>query len=339
MNRLDRALGILLLLSQGRTWSAQRLAERFEVSVRTVYRDVEALQALGVPVVATRGAGGGFHLLEGFVLPPVNLTRQEAVSLVLGVAILRTLRTLPFAGELDTAEGKLLSALPGQVRTVLARARELIGFEHVAEDTFHRERPPVEATIESEAVDGFLRAIVEMTTLRLGYASPYREGPERLDVVPLGLLWDRDRWYLVGRVAGDEQERLFRADRVTGLEPLAHLDASPGFDVRALLGRGWLGAAMRRWVEETPQPVRIRVTPEQAARLRRDWYYQHALYEEGGEGARGGSAGLTLRFADSDRQGVFDLVRWLGPGAELLEPAAWRDALRRELEELARAYG
>ena len=84
MNRLDRALGILLLLSQGRTWSAQRLAERFEVSVRTVYRDVEALQALGVPVVATRGAGGGFHLLEGFVLPPVNLTRQEAVSLVLG---------------------------------------------------------------------------------------------------------------------------------------------------------------------------------------------------------------------------------------------------------------
>ena len=333
MTRLDRALGILLLLSQGRTWSAQRLAERFEVSVRSIYRDVEALQQLGVPVVAARGAGGGFSLMEGFVLPPVNLTRQEAVSLVLGVAILRTLRTMPFRDELETAEGKLLSALPGQVRAVLARARELIGFEHVAEDVFHREREPVEATIEAEAVDGFLRAIVDMTTLRLGYASPYRPGPERLDVVPLGLLWDRDRWYLVGRAAGDEAERLFRADRVTGLEPLARLEASPDFDVRALLGRGWLGAAMRRWVAESPEPVVVRVSDEQAARLKRDWYYQHALYRDERSG------GWTLQFSESDRRAVFQLVRWLGEGAELVEPHAWREALRRELAGLAALYG
>ncbi|MEJ2287717.1 MAG: YafY family protein [Deinococcales bacterium] len=334
MTRLDRALGILLLLSQGRTWSAQRLAERFEVSVRSIYRDVEALQQLGVPVVATRGAGGGFSLMEGFVLPPVNLTRQEAVSLVLGVAILRTLRTMPFRDELETAEGKLLSALPGQVRTVLARARELIGFEHVADDVFHREREPVQDTIESEAVDGFLRAIVDMTTLRLGYASPYREGPERLDVVPLGLLWDRDRWYLVGHAAGDERERLFRADRVTGLEPLKRLEHTPDFDVRALLGRGWLGAAMRRWVAESPEPVVIRVSAEQAERLRRDWYYQHALCRD--DEADGS---WTLQFAERDPQLVFQLVRWLGEGAELLEPRAWREALRRELVELARVYG
>ncbi len=332
MSRLDRALGILLLLSQGRTWTAERLAERFEVSVRSIYRDVEALQALGVPVVAARGAGGGFGLMEGFVLPPVNLTRQEAVSLVLGVAILRSLRTMPFRDELETAEGKLLSALPGQVRRVLARARELIGFEHVAADIFHRELAPVEATIEAQAVDGFLHAILDMNALRLGYASPYREGPEVLEVVPLGLLWDRDRWYLVGRARGDASERLFRADRVTDLVPLRRLEEPPDFDVRALLGRTWLGDAMRRWALGSQTPVRIRVTAEQAERLRKDWYYAHVVYEPEADGS------VALTFSEGDMRGVFEFVRWLGPDAELLEPAAWRDALRAELEAMARRY-
>jgi len=332
VSRLDRALGILLLLSQGRTWTAERLAERFEVSVRSIYRDVQALQDLGVPVVAARGVGGGFGLQEGFVLPPVNLTRQEAVSLILGVAILRSLHTMPFREELETAEGKLLSALPGQVRRVLARARELIGFEHVAADTFHRELEPVEATIEAQAVDGFLQAIIDMTSLRLGYASPYREGPERLDVTPLGLVWDRDRWYLVGLAGDDARERLFRADRVTLLEPLRRLEEAPEFDVRSLLGRTWLGGAMRRWAESSSRPVRIRVTDEQAARLRRDWYYAHALYEA----APGG--GEIVTFSEGDERGVLELVRWLGPDAELLEPAAWRERLRRELEAMALRY-
>ncbi len=333
VSRLDRALGILLLLSQGRTWSAERLAGRFEVSVRSIYRDVETLQSLGVPVVATRGAGGGFSLMEGFVLPPVNLTRQEAVSVILGVAILRSLRTMPFRDELETAEGKLLSALPGQVRRVLARARELIGFEHVAADTFHRELEPVEATIEATAVDGFLQAILDMTSVRLGYASPYRPAPERLEVTPLGLLWDRDRWYLVGRAAGDARERLFRADRVTGLEPLRRLPEADGFDVRRLLGRTWLGDAMRRWVASSSEPVRIRVSEAQAERLRNDWYYAHAGFEP-----EDGGDGVILTFSEADDRAVLELVRWLGPDAELLGPRAWRERLGDELRAMARRY-
>ncbi len=333
MNRLDRALGILLLLSQGRTWSATRLAERFEVSVRSIYRDIEALSALGVPVVAERGAGGGYRLMEGYVLPPVNLTRQEAISLILGVTILRSLNTMPYRDQLETAEGKLLSALPGHVRTVLERARELIGFEHVAADTFHPERDPPEGGDESRAVDAFMQAIVDNVWVRLGYASPYRAGPETLEVVPFGLLWDRDRWYLVGRAAADEAERMFRADRVTDLVALRRLDAPPAFDVRSLLGRSWFGKAMRRWIEESDDVVRVRITPVQARRLGRDWYYAHALYEPDGDG------GIVLSFRQANRSIAFELVRWLGPGAELLEPTAWRDELASELAAMAGAYG
>src|SRR3954469_10782685 len=103
VNRLDRALGILLLLRSGAGISARELARRFEVSTRTIYRDIEALSALGVPVYAERGRGGGIRLLEGYFLPPVSFTQREALSLLLGVTLLGSLRGRPFAAEMETA--------------------------------------------------------------------------------------------------------------------------------------------------------------------------------------------------------------------------------------------
>lgn len=332
VTRLDRALGVLLLLSQGRPWTAARLAQHFEVTERTIYRDIELLGELGVPVVGERGAGGGYRLLEGFVLPPLNLTRREAIALVLGVTILHSLNTTPFRAALETAEGKLLSALPGDVRRVLARARELIAFERVAEDTFHRERTPPQPGIEAEAVDAYVQAILDGVSVRVAYASPYRAGPETLDVVPLGLLWDRDRWYLVADAQGEPETRMLRADRVTAIHAVRRLERAPADDVRALLGRSWLGGAMRRWIEAAPEPVRLRLTPEQAERLRRDWFYGRARFElVDGE--------HRVTYAEASRERVFELVRWLGPGAELLEPAAWREALREQFASLAVVYG
>src|ERR1044072_2329971 len=104
MNRFDRALGILLLLRSGESLSATELARRFEVSTRTIYRDVEALGMVGVPVYAERGRDGGFRLVEGYFLPPVMFTRAEAVSLLLAVTLLRNLRSRPFAADLELAE-------------------------------------------------------------------------------------------------------------------------------------------------------------------------------------------------------------------------------------------
>src|SRR5271168_384107 len=85
MTRIERAFGILLLLSDGSSVTATTLARRFEVSVRTIYRDVEMLSASGVPVYAERGAGGGYRLHEGYFLPPVAFRRDEIVAILLGL--------------------------------------------------------------------------------------------------------------------------------------------------------------------------------------------------------------------------------------------------------------
>src|SRR5947207_3513104 len=141
MNRLDRALALLLLLRDGRVWSAADLARRLEVSRRTVYRDMETLSAIGVPVYAEMGRAGGFRLLQGYFLPPVMFSVDEAVSLLLAVTLLRSLRARPFAAELEMGERKLLAAMPDALRAVLADARKVIGFEGAPGDIFHPERP------------------------------------------------------------------------------------------------------------------------------------------------------------------------------------------------------
>lgn len=340
MNRLDRALGILLHLRSGERCPAAELAARFEVSPRTIYRDLDLLSALGVPVYAERGRGGGIRLMPGYFLPPVTFSTGEAVSLVLAVTLLRVLKGRPFAAELETARRKLLAAVPPDLRATMAEADRLVAFEALPADVFQAERPQANAedSVEreervGETVTAFLRALLDRTSVRLRYRSPRRPAARERHLRPLGLLWDRDRWYLVGaEIGAPATPRQWRADRVLRISPGERLagDLAP-FDVRALLGRVWLDEAMADWTREAP--VRLRLTPDQAARLRQDWYYGRARFEPQPDGS------VLMTYGEDDQALVFALLRWLGPGAELIEPAAWRDAFGAELAEMLADHG
>jgi len=340
MNRLDRLFGILLWLRGGAPVAADDLARRFEVSRRTIYRDIETLSALGVPVFARRGYRGGLQLLEGYFLPPLMLTPGEAVSLLLGLTLLRSLRANPFTLDLDTAEKKLLAAVPERLRATLTRANTLIGFETLAGDIFHPEPEPSQppdlpAEARASAAAGiFWQALLDRRSLTLDYHSPYQPAPRTYAIAPQGLFWDQERWYLAGRRLGQAgKPGLYRADRVLAARPGPPLDpaASPSFDIRTLLGRRWLADAMADWRKLDPL-VRIRLTPAQAQRLRQDWYYGHAHFAPAPDG------GEIITFSEEDRALVFELLRWLGPEAELLEPTAWRPLLKAELESMSARY-
>src|SRR5258707_9664241 len=109
MQHFDRVLGILLFLRSTSSTSAAELARQFDVSTRTIYRDLETLSALGVPLYAERGRKGGVRLLPGYFLPPLMFTQQEAIALLLGLTLQRSLRAIPFPIERDLAEKKLLA--------------------------------------------------------------------------------------------------------------------------------------------------------------------------------------------------------------------------------------
>jgi predicted DNA-binding transcriptional regulator YafY len=338
MQRFDRILGILLFLRSGQSVTATELARHFEVSTRTIYRDVEALSLLGIPVYAERGREGGFRLLEGYFLPPLMFSTQEAISLLLGLTLLGSLQAQPFLAEMETARKKLLAAVPDRLRATLIEANKIIGFEKLPENIFDPEPSPAEApsegaeALEGEVVSLFLQAILDGLTVLFLYRSPYRAKTKNFTVEPLGLFWDRDHWYLVGHLAGQAgAPRLWRSDRV--LEIKLGRPTPPkrdAFDIRELLGRNWLKPAMERWRQETP--VKIRLSPAQAQRLQKDWYYRHAHFEPAGEQQ------ILMMFGADDQAAVLELLRWLGPGAELLEPRAWRATMREELGRMLGQY-
>lgn len=335
MNRLDRALGILLMLRSGGAVSAAELARRFEVSPRTIYRDIEMLSAVGVPVYAEMGRGGGFRLTEGYFLPPIMFSEREATALLVGGALLRRLRATPFAAELDTATRKVLASLPEQMRAALLRTGQAIGFEPLPPDLLHPEPDEHDSptpTSESAVLSTFVEALLKQVAVELQYRSPYRAGNLACAIAPCGLVWDRDRWYLIGaRVGADELPRTWRADRVVAVRLGAPLATPPPFELSHVLDRQWLRAAFASWVAEAP--VVLHLTRAQAERLRRDWYYGHAQFAD----LPGGR--VRMAFGEDDPAVVLALLRWLGPGAVLIEPAPWRALLRAELRTMLDELG
>jgi predicted DNA-binding transcriptional regulator YafY len=337
MVHFDRLFGILLVLQRNRSVSATQLARQFEVSTRTIYRDLQTLSALGVPLYATRGHGGGIHLLEGYFLPPLTFSRGEGIVLLLGLTLLQSLHTFPFPQEVKTAVQKLHVAVPESLRTTLMQAEKMIGFEHFPGDIFHPEPTPAPQmdgdAPESHIVTIFLQSILDRSLVHLRYGSPYHlSSRQETAVIPLGLFWDRNHWYLVGmKRDGDDAVRLWRADRVVTLRGDSQALSPPSaFDIQNLLGHTWLRSAMEQWQRNAP--VVIRLTRTQAERLQRDWYYRHARFEE--------SAGnqVIMTIGEENQTIVFELLRWLGPGAELVEPRAWREQMKEELQQMVSIY-
>jgi predicted DNA-binding transcriptional regulator YafY len=333
MNPIERALGILLLLTGGKLVPATVLAERFEVSLRTIYRDIDRLIALGVPVDAARGAEGGYRLASGYLQPPVALTRNETAALLSAMALVRASRTVPLAADLASAEQKLLASLPKAVHGLLKDAERIVGIEPIPPDIFHAGTRAEPTADWQTALDGFMAGILESRRVRFEHVNPSRQSVKSHDVEPRGILFDRDLWYLAGRCVDTDVVKVYRADRVRGLE-VSGLFFRPDkdFSIQTLLGGAWLSRAMRRW-EQEEEIAEILITAPQAKKLGADWYYRHAVFTPAEDGK------VLIRIPSTDRARILPLVRWLGPGAELRGPEALRADLARELKELAALYG
>ena len=337
MRQLDRILGILLVLQSKRSVSATQLAQQLEVSTRTIYRDLQTLDALGVPIYTTRGHGGGIRLLEGYFLPPLMFSRDEAIALFLGLTFLRSLHAIPFSAEVETASQKLLVALPASLKAILMQAEHMIGFEHLPNDIFHPElsKPTAHTNMlsnENHILSTFLRAILDQAAIHVQYESPYRpQEIQEVKATPLGLFWDRNHWYLVGKEhTGNVVIRQWRADRVQHMVIASTTNTQTVFDIQDFLGRKWLQSAMKQWQHNAL--VVIRLTQLQVERLKQDWYYRHATFEEVADNQ------FIMMLGEDNQIVILELLRWLGPGAELMEPKAWREQMKEDLHRMLAIY-
>lgn len=208
MNRTDRLYALVehLRAVSPRCRSARELAARFEVSVRTIERDIAALQESGVPIYAAPGRRGGYALDKKMSLPPLNFTPAEAVAIA--VALSRA-GDQPFGRQARSALRKVVAAMPGREGEL---AREL------ARRVLHISEPEEPARpLGAEAVSRVIEeALLRRRVLRLDYADAKGALTSR-DVEPGVFLGGRGGfWYLVGWCRLRDDVRVFRLDRITG---------------------------------------------------------------------------------------------------------------------------
>lgn len=303
MNRIDRLFALTTYLQSRRTVRASDLAAQFEVSLRTIYRDVTALSESGVPIVSLPGKG--YALADGYFLPPLQLTASEATALVLGARLMAGSATPRIAAAADQAVAKLLTVIADDERHRLADMTNTIDFGTASDSTKRLD-------IDDERVANLRRAILERRVISLTYFGRNRAMRSERQVEPHRLSYTSGSWYLSAYCRLRQEERAFRLDRIEKLriEPERfHPRPSPPPPARVehkVTVR--FGSEVARWVQE-----------------RQHWSFSHAAHDEGALVA-------TYRLEDLDQIASW-ILGW-GSAAEVLSPAALRKRLRHEAEQL-----
>jgi predicted DNA-binding transcriptional regulator YafY len=208
MNRIDRLLGILLEFQARGELRGEDLARRFEVSVRTIYRDVQALSEMGVPVVATPGTG--YRLLEGYFLPPLRFTPAEAALLAIGAGMVRARLDPELQTAVDRASAKLRGVLPPEQQAAVDRWQQQLLFPAVGQ-------PQDDAPLLTR----LRQAVQDERVVRLLYHAREHGRPELREVEPISLVHISGAWYLAGWCRLRRGSRLFRLSRVAQCEVLS----------------------------------------------------------------------------------------------------------------------
>jgi predicted DNA-binding transcriptional regulator YafY len=305
--KADRLVSILLMLQSSQQRPARELAAALEVSERTIYRDVDALGAAGVPVFAQRGAAGGISLSAGYKNALTHFGEEEIRALFIsGPAVLAD---LGLGANLDLALEKLRGGFSDVQRRVAEKARGRI---HIDQRRWYASDPPV------EKLALLRRAVWDDRCLELRYEDRSKS-PTTRPVDPYGLVSKAGIWYLVART--QEGFRTFRADRIVDVRELpTHFERSADFDLNgywkqssaAVTGKHGEGYAVTLRVEAT------------AVDMVRGYWPVEPL----------DAADLSLvRVTFSSAEVALHHVLAWGAGVEVIEP----DALRRAIVDRAHA--
>jgi predicted DNA-binding transcriptional regulator YafY len=301
MNRIDRLFGIVLRLQGRRRVRAEELAETFEVSKRTIYRDILALNELGVPVVSLPGQG--YELMQGYFLPPLVFTREEAAALFLGVRLLGQQSAGRMAAGADAAMAKVAAVLPEATRRDVHRLGEMIAFL----------APHARFDLDDPRLATLQHSLSERRVVRMRYHGRTRDEVSQREVEPLRLTYSDGAWYLQAFCRLRQGPREFRLERIETLELLTE-----SFRERRIAADG---------AEDFGHSVEVRV---RVARPSARWVRERQHYGFVAEESSDPDVVMTYRLDSVD-----EIVPWLrswGPAVEVLSPPELRSRLRQDAQ-------
>ena len=312
--KADRLISLLLFLQSHRQSTARILAEWLEVSERTIYRDVDALSAAGVPVYAERGSNGGIVLADGYRRALTNFGEDEIRALFVSGS--SPLADLGLERGLDRALDKLHGALANVQQRAAEKSRARI---HLDQRRWNQPKPPIEvlATLR--------RVVWDDRRIRMRYEDRDRKVSTR-SVDPLGLVSKAGIWYLVARSGGEI--RSFRVERIRSAEELAtHFERPSNFELEAFWNES--SARFTQASRSTDCVVLLRAPREALKRLTQYWPSEIE--------SRGNRDSIVRITFPAKEIAVFQLVAW-SDVATLLEPHDLREELLRRARRTLTQY-
>ncbi len=311
MNRTDRLLAIVLELQRKGRQRAEDLAASFEVSTRTVYRDIQALSEAGVPIIAIQKKG--YSLSEGYFLPPLHFTTEEALILALGSEFMGHNFDRQYRSAAQAAYRKIEAVLSDELRQDIAYLTTNISFfaAHPLDDQ------------QLETLSLLRTAIAEHRTVRFQYSKKIVAASDTTirDVDPYSLARLSNDWLLMGYCNLRQDIRVFRLGRMEQVRVLERK-----FDRPVNFKPDWIAAS-----EQRPVEVAVLFDLEVAHWVQEARPFSVVSEETNAEGLL-----LTLRVRDER-----DIFQWLlswGKHVRVIGPESLRRLIRQEIEQMSQIY-
>ena len=314
MNRVDRLHAILVHLQSKRKVTAQELADRFELSLRTVYRDVKALEESGIPIIGESGIG--YSIMEGYRLPPVMFSQEEASALLLGAKLVQQFTDATVKKHFDAAMFKIKAVL---------RSTDKDYVEELDDKIEIRMSPfPLDEALQLN-MSAMRQAIGAKKVIAIEYFSSYKEETTQREAEPIGLFYYSQAWHFIGWCRLRQDYRDFRLDRIKKL-----VIRDEEFDDKA-------HPSLKEYIEELKTErelfeVIVSFDKEMARYMQTQKYYHGFVSQEEKEGK------VYMRFLTEHAEALCHWLLMYTNSATIESPLILRETMQRLVGELNSHY-
>lgn len=207
--RFDRILAIYMHLQAKPVVTAAALAEKYEVSLRTIYRDIRSLMQAGIPIYGE--AGNGYSLVEGYKMPPLQFSREEALSFVAAEKLVEKYTDKNLAHHFTTAMLKMKAILRGNEKEHVA----LLGDNFLVRGGRHQFNEKL-----THGTNTLIESIAEKKCVEIYYSKPSDKTPEKREIEAVGIFVESKFWYVLAYCKLRNDYRQFRLDRISNIRKL-----------------------------------------------------------------------------------------------------------------------
>ncbi|NOQ74015.1 MAG: WYL domain-containing protein [Crocinitomix sp.] len=313
MNKFDRVVTTLMLLQTKKIVRAHELSDRFEVSLRTIYRDLKTLENAGVPIHAE--AGVGYSLVDGYSLPPVMFTENEATSFIIAEKLV--------AKMTDEATAQVFSEAVDKIKAVL-RSDEKEKINKLGDHVLVSSRISRLQESNMQRMPQILNSINGKTVLELDYAAAYNNTLTTRKIEPLGIHFYSDHWHLIAYCRLRKAYRDFRIDRIQDLRLTDLIFEGDHPNLKEYLNE------IAAQQDLTKVVIQFKGGSERYGRTEK-FYHGYVSQEEN-------DAGVKMQFLTPSISGTAHWLLIFTDQIEIIEPASLKDAILELTEKLVLNY-